>query len=89
MPVLENNHSIGRISERLIVSKIGSGEALGKIAVEEIMEDSMPIVQETTPLSAVTELLKYSSGILVGKNGKAVGIITKTDLLKASIARKN
>lgn len=88
MPVLENNHSVGRISERLIVSKIGSRESFGKLSVEEIMEDSMPVVQETTPLSAVTELLKYSSGILVGSKGKVVGIITKTDLLKASIAKK-
>jgi len=90
LPVIDGEKVLGTVSEKSILSKIHSmheSKNLKKIKVEEIMEESMPIVQEATPLSAIAELLEYSAGVLVAKKGKITGIITKSDLLKASVKK--
>ncbi len=64
-----------------------SKDVLGK-SVEVIMEDSMPQINEDTPFQLVSSIMGHYSGVLVTKNGKVIGIITKSDLLHAIIANK-
>lgn len=85
LPVISGNHSVGSISEETVVSLISSGESLKKIMkkkIEEVMEDSFPVVSEDTPIIAVSALLQHTSAVIVNKKGKISGIITKSDLLK-------
>lgn len=50
--------------------------------VEEIMTDSPPIIAPTTSLSVILQLLKFFPLVLVSKEGKLIGVITKADILK-------
>ena len=48
----------------------------------DVMGDAFPVVNEDTPIEAVTALLSSSHAVMVGKKGDMVGIITSADLLK-------
>ncbi|MFX0184855.1 MAG: CBS domain-containing protein [Candidatus Hodarchaeota archaeon] len=88
LPVFEkNNKNVGSITEETLLDILLTGQTLEDIAenpVESIMDDVFPVVAHDTPLPAITSLLRYSSAVLVAKNGKIPGIITKADLLKTS-----
>lgn len=90
IPVIEAGKSIGRISERIVVekSKELEGKKLSEIKVRDIMDESLPIVQEKTPVNLISDLLGYNSALLVARGGKIVGIITKADLLKVMLRKK-
>ncbi len=84
LPVLRQDLPVGSISEKTLLDKVTSGitpEALPKMQVSEVMTESFPVVDEETPLPAVTSLLSYSFAVLVKRGQKVVGIITKADVL--------
>ncbi len=87
LPVLAEGKSIGTISEKSVLAKLGEGHAVNpaKVKVEEVMEESLPLIQENMPLSIVSQMLRYSPALLVAKKGKISGIIAKADLLKAMV----
>lgn len=85
MPVFQGRQHVGSISENLILARLRDGERMETIAelkVGDLMEDAFPIVNEDTPIEAVTALLSSSHAVMVGKNGNMTGIITSADLLK-------
>ncbi|MEM5794425.1 MAG: CBS domain-containing protein [Candidatus Aenigmatarchaeota archaeon] len=90
LPVFDGKNFVGSISERTILDQISKGKRPSDFLnkkVEEIMEESFPIVTEKEPLSSILTLLQNNHAILVSKKGKIVGIITKADLLKVTNAR--
>ncbi|MFX0208467.1 MAG: CBS domain-containing protein [Candidatus Hodarchaeota archaeon] len=88
VPVFENNDkNVGSVTEETLLDILLEGRTLKDIAddpVESIMDDVFPVIGCETPLAAITSLLRYASAVLVAKNGKIPGIITKADLLKTS-----
>lgn len=85
LPVIENNVVSGTISEKAILEKLKTAkdpEVLKETKVKEIMDESLPIIKEDTPLKAVAAILEYSQGALVSKGNKTIGIVTKADLFK-------
>lgn len=85
LPVLEEGFAVGSVSEKSFIDKISSGldpAKLAKMECGEIMEEAFPVVSETTPLAAISELLKHHFAVLVRGKGKVIGIISKADLLK-------
>ncbi|MDA1197168.1 MAG: CBS domain-containing protein [Nanoarchaeota archaeon] len=78
LPVLENNKSIGLVSENTILEALLNKQGT---TVEDIMEDAPPIISKNTSLDAVSGLLRFSPLVLVSKEGEIKGIITKSDLL--------
>ncbi|MCD6434034.1 MAG: CBS domain-containing protein [Candidatus Diapherotrites archaeon] len=84
MPVLEKGRCIGSVSEKSLVAnaELLNRKPLREIKVGEIMNDSLPCVSYETPASAVRELLRYSQAVLLTKNGKICGIVTKADMIK-------
>lgn len=90
LPVLVEGKSIGTISEKTILTKLGEikNADISKIEVKTIMDDSMPTIQENTPLNLISQMLNYNIALLVSEKGKIKGIITKSDLLKAMIKAK-
>jgi predicted transcriptional regulator len=91
LPVIEHDKSIGTITEKGIVSKMGKMQNpidLGKLKVSEILEEAMPVIQENTPISIVYSILSFQNAVLVAKKGKTTGIIAKSDLLKIAAKGK-
>ena len=85
IPVFEGKHSVGSISEKAILRQIMAGkdlEEISKLPTEEVMEETLPQINEDAPLSLISSLLQTYSGVLVVKKGAVIGIITKADLLR-------
>ena len=85
LPVFDGKNIVGSISEKNIMNLIAKGQSLKKILgqkVEDVMSDAFPRVNEQTPAAAVSMLLQNENAVLVVKNDKTVGIITKADLLR-------
>jgi predicted transcriptional regulator len=85
LPVLRKSQSVGLVTEKGILAKLGSGIDVERGRVKDAMEEAAPTIQETTPLQIVSQLLTYSPAVLVKKKGKIRGIITKSDLLKTMV----
>ncbi|MEA3430479.1 MAG: CBS domain-containing protein [Nanoarchaeota archaeon] len=84
LPVIENNITIGLVSESSILEKISSIENPSKITqltVKDVMKEPPPSIPITTSQKVASSLLKHFPMLLVTKKGKIVGIITKADLL--------
>jgi len=85
LPVFDGEHAVGSISEKTILGQILAGKDLSSISVlpvEEIMDETFPQVGEDAPLSLISSLLQVYPAVLVLKNAKVAGIVTKADLLK-------
>ncbi len=85
LPVLDRGACVGCISERALVRKLEQGETaatLSALPVSTVMEDALPQVGEETPLRSIAALLLHNPAVLVAKNGRIIGIVAKSDLLK-------
>ncbi len=85
LPVLDGHNVVGSVSEQTILNKLAGGidpSKLSSLAVENVMDESFPRIDEDTPLPAVSALLRYNPAVLTAKKGKITGIITKADLFK-------
>ncbi len=78
MPVIEDNKSLGTVSESTILEAILNKKSN---KIKDIMDDSAPIVSKNTTITLVSNLLKFYPMVLVSENGELKGIITKSDLL--------
>ena len=82
LPVIDGKTVVGYISESSILDAIVNG--VGKI-VEDVMEDVPPIVSKDASIIIISNLLKFYPMVLVNERGKPIGIITKSDIIAASI----
>ncbi len=80
LPVLDGSRVVGTITEQGIVRNLRSSLADEKVS--KVMDPPLPEVQEDTGIETVRAVLEKSPGVLVKKGGEAVGIITRSDLLK-------
>jgi predicted transcriptional regulator len=80
LPVIQNNRIIGTITEESIIRNLSSSIADKK--VKEIMEPPLPHTPENTSINTIRSILENHPGILVKKNRKIIGIITRADILK-------
>src|SRR5262247_4917592 len=99
LPELDDDHLIGIVTDRDIRDAyptsmmIDRAEEIDKFAekvtVEEVMTHDVFIVRPETPLATAVRLLRrHRIGSLpVMKNGKLVGIITRSDVLDFVLSR--
>jgi len=83
IPVIDRGKVVGSISERLIITHEDYGKAdFHNEKIAKVMGEGFPILPKSSGVDTVSQVLKYSSAVLLSEKGKIVGIITKTDLLK-------
>lgn len=85
LPVLKGEVPVGSISERGIFDLLRQGrtmEQLGETVISKVMDESYPVIADSTPISSVTALMSDYNAILVSRKGKIVGMITNADMLK-------
>jgi predicted transcriptional regulator len=85
VPVMDGKHVAGLITESIILEAIEAGKELSKVAAAEIMIESPPILPASTPLPAAMRLLEHSPIILVSEKSNVVGIVARSDLIKATL----
>ncbi len=84
LPVTRDGKPIGSVSDDEFVDWITKyGDKISKVSVREVMEESFPIIPESSDIEVVIEMLKFYKALLVKKDGEIAGIITKSDLIKA------
>lgn len=83
VPVLDGDNVIGMITETSILNR-GFGE-IDRLIAKDMMVEPPPILSETAKISVVGQLLKSYPLVLIKKEGKLVGLITKADLLKTIV----
>ena len=91
MPVIEDGRNVGTISEKTILEKINKNKDAANVLdsrVDAIMEEAMPELREDSPFQLISSTLSHYPGVIVVKKGKVTGIITKSDLLNATIKNK-
>jgi len=85
LPVLDGQVQVGSISEATLMHRIAAGDDMAKLierAVGEIMEESFPTVAKHVDVDTVYSLLEDNPAVIVVDRGRAVGIVTKADVLK-------
>ncbi|MEM0346142.1 MAG: CBS domain-containing protein [Thermoplasmatales archaeon] len=85
LPVIDRGVSVGSITDNIIrdiISKYEAHEKIKGIYVKEVMGEPFPQVSENAPVKIISYILTGYQAVLVSKEGKIVGIITKSDLLK-------
>ncbi|MCL7399762.1 MAG: CBS domain-containing protein [Thaumarchaeota archaeon] len=81
LPVLKNGRPVGSISESTIVRKLEKVRST-EIPVNEIMDEVFPIIPEEVSLNTVRQLLHEYPAVLLQRDGRITGIVTKADLFK-------
>ena len=83
IPVLGAGGIAGTITEGNIMDamvKFGH-EKVSRLSVGKIMSEPLLCVRENTPCRVIAEILKAEKAVLVTKEGRILGIITKMDLI--------
>jgi len=83
VPILDRGIAIGLVTESSILSK--DIKEIKYLTAKELMIEAPPIIAENTKMSVISSLLKFYPLVLVKKERKIVGLITKSDLLKSLI----
>jgi predicted transcriptional regulator len=89
LPVTEKGKVVGLITENDIITRIAEGKSSAELVVKDMMEDAPPTVSKRTPISAITELLRYMPLVIVAENGKPKGVITKADVLNSIYKKRS
>ncbi|MEM1655217.1 MAG: CBS domain-containing protein [Nitrososphaerota archaeon] len=86
LPVLRNGILIGSISESSIMRKLERIRST-EVPVGEIMDEAFPMIPEEASLSLVRQLLQEYPAVLLQRDGRITGIVTKADLFKVLDSR--
>ena len=84
IPVLNNKHPVGVVSENSLlvkISKLDDPSQISKLKANEVMNECPPMIPITASYKVVTDLLKFYSIVLIMENNRLKGILTKSDLL--------
>jgi cystathionine beta-synthase len=90
LPVVSANDPasvIGAIGERGLLRRAAEDPSLLDAEIVEVMEPPFPAVSADDPVREAVELLSGEQpALLVTQEGRAAGIVTRTDLLEALAA---
>jgi predicted transcriptional regulator len=83
LPVVERGQPVGSVSESVVLERIEQGAdlaALKRQPVRHAMGPGFPTVEPGTRRRTVVELLRDHDAVLVVREGRLVGVVTKSDL---------
>jgi len=84
IPVIENNEATGSISEGGLFLKIFSNPEIKNALVKEVMEQSYPIVDFSSPVERLSSLITKENGAVLAKDETgAYHIVTKYDVIQS------
>jgi predicted transcriptional regulator len=77
----ERDRAIGSVSESFLAQHASEEEMTRRLDELEI-EDTFPLIGKNTAASTVADILKTKQAVLVVERGKAIGIITRHDVIE-------
>ncbi|MBX2986368.1 MAG: CBS domain-containing protein [Bdellovibrionaceae bacterium] len=84
LPVVEENHLIGLVSERDLREAMALPQG-AKLRLEDVMKRNVYVAESKTPLREIIQEMadmKYGSVVVVDGSREVVGIFTTTDALR-------
>jgi cystathionine beta-synthase len=83
LPVIDSEgKSVGSVRESRLMAKALEDRDVLERPIIDIMEESFPVVEESTDTKSVVALLKSSPAVLIEEFGKVNGIVTRHDVLE-------
>jgi cystathionine beta-synthase len=83
IPVLEDGHVVGSITDNKLLSKIIENPELKDAEVSSVMEGSMKFVALDSTLDVLSSMVDKEKAVLVRDDNHQIHIITKHDILEA------
>ena len=80
VPVMEKENILGLISESSILNK--NIKDIKHLKAIDIMESIPPIIDKSTEMNVIKQLLKYYPILFIKEREKISGLITRADLIK-------
>ncbi len=77
----------GSVSDRVLLDKLFTGQALLTDPVEQHMSPPMPTIGSSESATDAVKLLEQADAVLVQEDGKPVGVLTRQDLLGFLVRR--
>lgn len=87
LPVFDHGYPVGSLSDKTFTALILKGANMHEVSrgeVDRIKDEAFPTIDADAPLNIAAKILDRYSALLVMKNGKVAGILTKADLLKVA-----
>ena len=81
IPVLEENRSVGSLSESRILAKLLENRDLLNAKVSEVMDESFPVLDVDANFDEIKANLHKSPAVLIEDFKRITGIITRADVL--------
>ncbi|MCJ7632952.1 CBS domain-containing protein, partial [Candidatus Bathyarchaeota archaeon] len=83
-PVSRGGRIVGSVSERAINRAVISKDpaVVKGLPISELIEESFPILNLTTPVSVAIQLLQHYQAVLTAEEGNITGIVTNSDIGK-------
>ena len=73
---------VGSIRERTLLDRVFRDPDALQADVAEVMEGPLPLVETDDPIEVAFEQLQNQPAVVVSKDGRALGVLTRTDLLE-------
>lgn len=83
IPVLEDGHVVGSITDSKLLTKIIENPELKDATVADVMEASMKFVALDSTLDVLSSMLDKEKAVLVRDDNHQIHIVTKHDILEA------
>jgi cystathionine beta-synthase len=81
-PTLEVSAFVGSIRDRTLLDRLFRDPDSLQADVAEVMAPPFPMVEFDDPLETAFAELQHAPAVIVAKNGEALGILTRADLLE-------
>ncbi len=81
IPITHGDQLIGMVKEDDVLQYLATGEVTTGSSVQDVMDRTVPTVEESTPISALQEILMYASCAVVVDGRTPKHIVTKIDLV--------
>ena len=83
VPVIRDGECIGAAAEPTLMARVIEDPSVLERPIESLMDAPFPIVDAATEMSEVTRLLaRQNSAVLVSREGKLAGIVTRYDVVR-------
>ena len=82
LPVIEEGHVLGTVHDDTVMKKLLTREASFQQAVQELMDTPLPTIDAKADLSELyRQLTSDHNAVVVVQGGRAVGVLTKMDII--------
>lgn len=82
LPVVAEGDCVGHLAESTLMGKVLENTAVLDKSVQHVMDAPLPVVDGHVDLPSVTRLLSKNPAVLVRRDGRLHGIVTRYDVMR-------